>query len=235
MNKRNLSRLIVPFYFASLIYSTYIGIYETIYSLGLYSVIAIQAIGLLAFLLHLFIKKFQFQKSLRFALIVLSSLQLSFIVAIRIEKYKPTYTISIPENYSGNVYLFTTTQGLDDVQVDERGIGYIGNKGKAQWRLEKGGDDITDAFSTQRWSEIAIYENDSCILKAYDVQCLEINDSNYYPQKAAVFFNIPCLTPDEFLSYIDKGWVDESKLQMKQWYRENKRDTWHTESQQTRI
>jgi hypothetical protein len=218
-------KVLVLLYIFSLAYCLYIGVYETIYSLGIYIVIAFQCIGLIIFSIHLLVRKFilkgtfNLHKSLRFSIIFLISIQTLWIVTHRIEKYKPTYTISIPEAYIGYVYLFNSPGERKDITVNMKGIGYIGSEGKAQWRIVREGVDITAAYSTQQTNEINLYDEDSLQLTAYRVGCIVINDSNYYPKRNWDYAAFPCLDVEEFLQLVEEGYIDKSKLRKKVWQR----------------
>lgn len=227
-------------YLSSLAYCFFIGVYETLYSLGVYVLIAIQGIGLLVFFIHLLVtrllstKKVSLEKSLIVSLVVLTAIHLSVISYHRIEQYKPTYSVSIPDTFKGAVYLFNTPEEVQDVIVSEAGIGYIGSKGKREWKFMRAGIDITDAYVTSHMNEIAIYEGDSTRLTAYDVQCLVINDSNIYPKRNSINPVTPCMGATRFLHLVQAGFIDESKLRKGVWNRSENGDEWIADVQRSR-
>ena len=134
-----------------------------------------------------------------------------------IEEYKPTYIISIPENFEGCIYLFTTIEPRNDVPVNEMGIGYIGSKGKAHWEIKRGKTNITESLATSQANEILEYNDNKTQLTAYDVMCIEINDANIYNQRSSDYVIIKCMDEIEFLEMAENGLIDESRLRKRVW------------------
>lgn len=227
--------ILIVLYLVTTSYLFYIGRYETVYGAGVLSVIVIQALGLLLFALTFFLSKYNLRKSFSVFAIALSSIQGILIVAHEIEQYKPTYTISIPENYTGSVYLFVSDVSRSDVQVDENGIGYLGSRGKAQWELKQGDKTLNEAFQTMQHNEILIRSSDDTQLTSYDVSCLQINDLAYYPVREPDYPIIPCLDSETFLKMIEQGLVEENKLRKKVWNGSGNDKDWVLDASQSRL
>jgi hypothetical protein len=232
MKERHWHGFLYLLYLVSLFYSFYIGRYETVYSASVGAVLLIQIIGVAIILIHLLVSRFlpavKFNPggSFRFGLIFITGLQLVLIVGHRIEKYRPTYTVTIPETVAGCVYLFTTEEEVEDILVSDSGIGYMSSKGKVQWEIDRGGHDITAAFSTGYMNEIRIYEADSTLMSVYNVQCISVNDSGYYPVRSYDYTVFSCMDEEEFLHLVEEGVVDISRLRKQVWRREQKDGQW---------
>lgn len=241
MKSKHWPEVLLLTYLISFLYCLYIGVFETIYSLGIYVLIAIQGIGLVFFLIHLlatrFLSKTKFEvgKSFRFSVLILVFIQILWIVAHRIEKYVPTYTISIPETFTGCVYLFISPEERGDVDVSNNGIGYMGSEGKAQWRILRGGIDISDAYSGLQTNSISVYSKDGLQLTKYRIECFEINDSNFYPERSSDYPIDPCMNDEEFLQLSEGGYIDESNLKKVVWNRSENRDEWIPNFKSSRV
>lgn len=222
-------------YVFSTFYSLYLGRYESIYGLGVILVILIQALGVLVFLVTLFLQKFSFQKKLLYSSILVSCLQAVFILGHEIEQYKPTYYINIPSDYTGCVYLFVTNNQIQNVTVDENGMGYMGRDGKVNWEIKRGDELITQAFSTSQSNEILIRDSTNTTLIAYSVSCLEINDSSYYPKRPYDYEIFPCMDTKEFLGLIEDEILNEEWLRKKVWKGNGKEDSWVLDTQLSRL
>ena len=228
-------RLALFFYLVSTAYILYIGIYETIYGLGVYEAIIIQIFGLLIFGISLFLSKFNFRKSVKLFAFLVSIIQFVSIIAHEVDQYKPTYVINIPPNYEGCVYLFTTNNDKSDIEVDSNGIGYMGSKGKAIWEIQKGKESITEAFSNSQQNEIIIRNTLNTLLISYDVACLEISQSNQYTTRQSDNVVYPCMDSKEFLELVNYGIIDEKLLRKKVWNGNGSEDDWVLDSQKSRL
>lgn len=235
--KQKHTYLVISFfgYFITTAYTFYIGIYETLYSLGFYSAIAVQLFGLLIFGFALFLSKLNFRKSLKVFAIVVSSIQCVFIIGHELDQYKPTRVIHIPPNYKGCIYLFVTNQPKSNIIVDENGIGYIGSKGKATWEIKRGNESITEAFSTSNQNEILIRDSSNTSLIAYEVSCLEIGTLNNDPPRQYDSEIKPCMDSVEFLELVEYGIIDEKVLRKKVWKGNGDESSWVLDSQKSRL
>lgn len=222
MKGENWFRLLLILYLTSTAYCLFIGVYETFYSLGIYLLLSIQAIGLVIFVLHLIVTKHclsrqsKSQKSLKWGIVAVVFFQLLWIISHRIENYQPTYIISIPSDYLGCVYLFDSEENGADTDVTPLGYGYLGNLGKGQWEVLRAGIDISESFAKSESNEISIYSEDSTRLTVYRVICFEVNDSNIYKTRS---YNqsFACMEASEFLQLIEENYIDQSKLRKSVW------------------
>ena len=82
-------------YVATAAYIFYIGIYETMYSLGFYFALVIQALGIVIFGIA-FILTNKFGKSLKVAAIAVILIQLIVLINHRVEENPYTYSMQIP-------------------------------------------------------------------------------------------------------------------------------------------
>ena len=223
------------FYLFTTAYIFYIGRYETIYGAGVAGVIIIQVFGLLVFGVSLLLSKYNLRPSFKVFAFVVSSIQLALIIIHEIDQYKPTYVIEIPQNYEGCIYLFVTNEERSNVAVDEHGIGYVGSKGKAKWEIQKGYQSITNAYATSQQNEIIIKDSSNTKMIAYDVSCLEINNSNYYPPRQYDYEIKPCMDSVEFLELVAQGVINEKLLRKKVWKGNGNESSWVLDSQESRL
>ncbi|MDB4060740.1 hypothetical protein N9515_02130 [Vicingaceae bacterium] len=182
------------FYLFTTAYIFYIGRYETIHGAGVAGVIVIQVFGV-----TLLLSKFNVRSSFKVFTFVVSSIQLALIIIHEFDQYKPSYVIDIPQNYEGCIYLFVTNEDRSNVSLDEHGIGYIESKGNQS---------ITKAFAASQQNEIVIRGSSNTTMIAYDVSCLEINNSNYYPQRQYDYEIKPCMDSAEFLELVGQGVIN---------------------------
>lgn len=226
---------VLLFYLFTTAYILYLGRYETIYGAGVAGVIVIQVFGVLVFGVTLLLSKFNVCSSFKVLAFVVGSIQLALIIIHEIDQYEPTYVIVIPQNYEGCIYLFVTNEDRSNVSVDERGIGYIGSKGKANWEIQKGSQSITEAFATSQHNEILIRDSSNTTMTAYDVLCLEINNSNYYPKGQYDYEIKPCMDSAEFLELVEQGVINENLLRKKVWKGNGDESSWVLDSQESRL
>lgn len=212
------------FYLASLVWAFYIGRFEVIYGAGAAVIIYLQAIGLVAMLIYFAITK-RLEQSIFSALTMLTVLHLVLIISHEVSKYQPTYTLRIPDNYQGCLYLFGSIESPDDLEAPVNGIGYLPHPGRYSIEIEHGGDDITTAWQTSNSNEIVMYEDDSTVMIAYDVACIEINPERAYPVDHSRTY-WPCMDSEEFKALVAMGWVDESRLRKSVYARKSKSSTW---------
>ncbi|MEQ9188521.1 MAG: hypothetical protein RLP15_12360 [Cryomorphaceae bacterium] len=220
------------FYLASLVWAFYIGRFEVIYGAGASVIIYLQAIGLAAMLIYFAITK-RFEQSLFSTLTLLTALHLLLIISHEISNYQPTYTLRIPDNYQGSLYLFGTIESPDDLGTPVDGIGYLPHPGKYTIEIEQGGDDISSAWQTSNSNEIVLYEDDSTVMIAYDVACIDINLERDYPVDYSRTY-VPCMDPDEFKALVAAGTVDERRLRKSVYTRKNKSSPWQYSPERSR-
>ncbi len=222
-------------YLISSVYIFYIGRFETIYGSGVLGAIALQLIGLVIFVISLLLTSRKFRKSLLIAALSLGIIQAAIIVFHEIKEYSPTYTINIPTHYEGCIYLFVTNAQRSDVVVDQNGIGYVGSHGKASWKIFKGGQDVTSAFSTSQQNEILIHDSTNNTLTSYNVSCMNINPLNVYAKRHSDYEIIPCMDYIEFLELVKLGIIDEQVLRKTVWKRQTNDSNWMLDAESSRI
>ena len=220
--KRSVSiGVLIIFYLISLVWAFYIGRWETIYGVGAALIILIQVSVLLLSGVLLWLK-WGVDSSLRASFILGTLLNLVIILGHEISEYHPTREIVIPANYDGCVYLFTVNGPRDNVHVDERGFGYTGSEGKVNWKIQRGENDISEAWNTSHSNEIAFEEEGQLVV--YDVMCLEISvDDDYPEQHIDPYGQVKCMNHHEFLDLVQLGWVDEGRLRKKVWTKDRDR------------
>lgn len=216
-------------------YISYVGRYETIYGAGFAAVLVVQVFGLIVFGFTFFRSKFKPRKSINWFVFTVSSIQLVLIMVHEIDQYQPTYVINIPENFQGKVYLLVTNEERADVSVNEHGIGYVGNKGKAKWEIRKGRQNISDAFETIQQNEILIRDSSNTTLTAYSVSCLDINSSNNYPSRPSDYQIIPCLDSTEFLKLVEREIIHEKILRKKVWTGNGEESSWVLDPKKSKL
>ncbi|MGB6037322.1 MAG: hypothetical protein WBG42_13700, partial [Cryomorphaceae bacterium] len=133
------------------------------------------------------------------------------------------------------IYLFITNEERSNVSVDENGIGYVGSKGKAKWEIRKGIKSIPKVFATSQQNEILIKDSSNTTMIAYNVSCLEINNSNYYPPRQYDDKIKPCMDSVEFLELFEQGVIDEKLLRKKVWKGNGNESSWVLDSQESRL
>lgn len=207
--------MLIVFYIISAVWAFYIGRWETIYGVGATLVILIQ-VSVLLLSGVLMLMKWGLDSSLRASFVLGTVLNLILILGHEISEYQPTRWVVIPANYDGCVYLFTVNGPRDNVYVDERGFGYIGSEGRVNWKIQRDGIDITNAWNASHFNEICYADGQQWV--CYNVMCLEINDEDEYPeQHIDPYGQVKCMNQYEFLDLVRLGWVDESQLQKRVW------------------
>ena len=209
INHKYWNILIAVIYLFTTVQCIYIGYFDTFYSLGLYLVLAIQIVAVFLFGIVYFLTKKNINKSLIIVAIVISAIQLAWIISDQIEKYVPIYEIRLPEEYVGTVYLFYTNRELADVKVGNDGIGYIPYSEKVKWKVKKG------SYETYkipfRFNEIILidYLLDKQIV--YEVFCFDISElgkeESAYPYKS-----YPCIYENKFIQLVESNTIDEKSL-----------------------
>jgi len=199
------------FYLVSLSWAFYIGRFEVVYGAGAGVVIFLQGFGLVAMLIYALVSR-SLLHSFYITLIVLTSLNTLLIVGHEIGEYRPTYTLTIPADYEGCVYLFTTDAEPSDFNADTHGIAYSPKGGKYLISVEQDGVDITDVLQSSNMNALVIYSEDSTLMTNYHVACININAEKNYPTESWDRSYPPCMDVEEFQYLIELGWIDESRL-----------------------
>lgn len=226
LNTKVLRWVGIAFYFLSTSYFFYIGRFETIYGAGVALMLIVQAFGLVLFGLGTLLSGFQWKKSLYAAMAITTVIQIVFITIHRVERYKPTYTIHLPEHYSGEVHLFITPEERVDVFVNENGLGYMGSRGKANWKIKRGNHQMPEVFKSGRSSQITHYNSDSTMMTTYHMSCYIVDDTLDYSQFSDRYYITPCLTTEAFFEIVKKYQVDLDRLRKIVYTRESALHDW---------
>ena len=128
MSRKNLYTFLGILFLLANAFAFWLGRYHTIYGVGIYMLPSIWIYALAPAFIFLAVK---FKKRKIFFLVYLASAIFLFLVYFTlfgIDRYKPTVKINAPEDYEGCVYLFHTVEEIDEVIIDENGIGYIERK-----------------------------------------------------------------------------------------------------------
>ncbi|GAB5540065.1 MAG: hypothetical protein Salg2KO_21680 [Salibacteraceae bacterium] len=215
-------------------YGLYLGYTISFYRLGVILVLGIHGLSLIVFVLAYFISGRHTKDSLMVAAVFCIGLQTAYIVATEVDRYKPTVTITIPDQVVGCVYLLVTPGPRVDVQVNEHGIGYIGSIGEVTYEIEHRGHDITDAFQTSGAHEIALYNPDSTTLTAYNVTCLNITGETEYKTPVMHPF-LWCMDTAEFSQFVQTGMIDETRLRKRVWRGSGDGKDWTLDHDQSKL
>lgn len=228
--------LLPALYLATLIYGLVTGFYNTFYGFGVLAVLFINGLALIALFLHYFIGERNGIKSLRIGGWLATCLQTFLILAVAYDNYQPTYTIEIPQGIEGCVYLFTTPEERQDATIDKNGVGYVGSKGKANFEVKMNGEELLNALNTGHYNEILIYENNGKTMIGYNVWCLEISDDHAYPDSHEDYYGvIDCMDAEEFKTWLNAGFIDESKLRKRVWTGSGDGKDWTLDKERTRL
>ena len=209
LNRKYWNILIAVIYLFTAAYCIYIGYFDTFYSLGLYLVLAIQILAVFLFGIVYFLTKKNINKSLIIVAIVISAIQLVWIISDQIEKYVPICEIHLPEEYEGTAYLFYTNKELADVKVGNDGIGYIPYSEKVKWKVKKG------SYETYkipfRYNEIILIDSLLDRQIVYEVSCFNIlelgKEESAYP-----YSTYPCIDENKFIQLVESNTIDEKSL-----------------------
>jgi hypothetical protein len=224
------------FYLVTLFYGLFVGIHDTIYSLGLYVIILIQGVAVVTFLLHYFLNNRDGKTSLTWALVIASVLQSLFITEVYYENYKPTYQIVVPDDLEGCVYFFSTNDIIEDIAVNDDGIGYLPYGGNVIWEVEQNGRDFPNVWNTSHSDEITIYNQDSTQLIAYDALCLQISVDGNYPNKPIDYYGATlCMDEVEFHQLVSDNVIDEQRLRKKVWTGSGNGQDWKLDQEKSRL
>lgn len=226
---------VVLFYLFSTAYIFYIGRYETLYGAGVSGVLVIQALGFLVFGVSLLLSKYKVRLGFYISALAVSSIQLAFIITHEIDHYQPTYIIDIPPNYEGVIYLFVTNTEKSHVSVDEHGVGYMGSKGKAKWKIRRGNLFFSEALETSQNNEIILRDSANTVMTVYDVTCLTLNNSHHNPTRISSTEGKPCMDNSEFLELVKRGVILEKMLQKKVWRGNGDESSWVFDSQNSKL
>lgn len=228
--------LLPVLYFTTLIYGSIVGYFDTFYGFGFLLMIVFQGLGIIALLIYYLVVEKDGNGSLAFAAKVTTVLQTILIAAITYDNYQPTYTIEIPQGIEGCVYLFTTPEERQDATVDQNGVGYVGSKGKTDFKVKMNGEELLNVLNTGHNNEILIYENNGKTMIGYNVWCLEISDDHAYPDSHADYFNvIDCMDAEEFKTWLNEGFIDESKLRKRVWTGSGNGKDWELDHERSRL
>ena len=106
-----------------------------------------------------------------------------------------------------------------NVLVNNNGIGYVGSKGRVQWRVVKCGLDITDEIPVTGYNEVSILNADNTELIAFDIGCYQMDAE---PQE----FRVNCLDSMMFYQFVEEGVIEEHRLRKRVWQGDGSEDRW---------
>jgi hypothetical protein len=161
----------------------------------------------------LMLLKWSFSSAFKVAFIFGTSLNFILILGHEISEYKPTRTITVPDDFAGCIYLLSTIEERTDVTIDENGVGYWGSNGRVIWEIERDGVDITDAFNISHADELTVYNDGGRVMTTYHVNCIEIATNDMYLETHIDYYDqTPCMDTIKFQDLVELGWIDESRL-----------------------
>lgn len=210
---------IVLLYVVATIYALYIGRYETIYGVGVLTVLLLQAVCAVVFGIALLFTRFNVRRSFFLSIFLATLAQTTLIIAHEITSYVPTRTITIPCDFDGTVYLPVVPGERVDVTVNNFGIGYVGSKGRVEWRVEQCGRDITGEIPVTGYNEVSIRNEGNTQLIVYDVGCYHFDRE---PQE----LRVTCLDSLQFLQLVNEGMIDEQRLRKRVWKGNGVEESW---------
>ena len=199
---------IVLLYIVATIYALYIGRYETIYGVGVLTVLLLQAVCAVVFGIALLFTRFNVRRSFFLSIFLATLAQTTLIIAHEITSYVPTRTITIPCDFDGTVYLPVVPGERVDVTVNSFGIGYVGSKGRVKWRVEQCG-----------YNEVSLRNEVNTQLIVYDVGCYHFDRE---PQE----LRVTCLDSLQFLQLVNEGMIDEQRLRKRVWKGNGVEESW---------
>lgn len=200
------------------------------YSLGFYVATATQAFGILLFTIIYWFSKRNLRLSLISTILVITFLQVAWIINYRIDNYVPTFTISVPVDYQGIVYLFLTNEPHSNIEVNEHGIGYIGCNGQTKLNVVHGS--IITKHIEFGFNEISIMDTAAAQLFSYEVLCFSTFDlTEMKPTQKAIDFK--CIENDEFARIIEANFVNVELLRRKVW--KGREGSWELDTVNARL
>jgi len=226
--------LLTVLFTLTLAFAISLAYFETLYSLGIFLVGFFILLSALIAAVYLLAKK-NTQKAIKLFLFTATLLQLSFIVAHKIDSYQPAFTIAVPDQVEGCVYLFMSTEQAADVKVDANGIGYMTTKSNIDWKVKRPSRSIDEAFNTIQGSEIQFLSENGLCLSVYNVNCLQLTQADRYPQQPADYPIFPCMDSVEFTALLKSGAVDENRLWKRVWRKSSHEDDWEFDKMASRL
>jgi signal peptidase I len=198
---------------ASGLYFLYIGVYETIYSVGLYLIPPIVLLGAAIGLIVYLWPRGTVKKAIRGAIITCTIVFSGFILEHEIVRFKPTKNVIIPTTFEGTVYLIASSEpNQGDIVVNEHGIGYLEWNGNFKLSLYHGERNIDDALHASNTSEIIYYHSDSSVAAAINVWCIDVAPDMNYPTNEWHWVYRKCLDVHDYDSLVHIHAIDPNRV-----------------------
>lgn len=225
---RYLYAVLITFLVVLGLYYAWLGYYQTYYGLGIFLVPMGLLGGLIvwSFLFLLYWKGLGEERrrsmdlAAQITLMLVNGYFVFLIAQHKIERYKPSFFVHVPDDYVGCVYLYPTVPTGRSTELDSLGVGYIPHSDKYKLVLLRNGVNVTKALETGNHQELNFYREDSTIMDVYSVGCAIITEDGHYPD-FSVYSTIlmPCMDEIEFQKMIQWGQVDRDLLVHRFWKR----------------
>ena len=203
----------IIFFLITGLYWTYLAYTETFYRLGIILIPVVFVFAILFGSIAYFKYNRSFKHGIRTfsisAIILLSGL----IIWHKIEHYKPTLTVRIPENFEGTVYLFPSdTLVGSTIDVNANGIGYGPHTGQFHYKYKHGSKRIDDVQNTINSNQITYWSADSTKIRTIAISCFDVEKDKVYPKTELSWVYKECMSKSIFEHLIKQGLIKKDTL-----------------------
>lgn len=195
---------------AVVLWYSYLGWTDTFYRMGVFLVpIALLATGIIAGALVLYQPKWRPKWHFAFAwvgIIVFAGM----VAWHKIDHYKPTYRIYIPETYKGMVTLLPGKYKNESLCVNAFGFGYYAPQRDVNVRVYHGNEEITNALNQYGRGSLLFSLPDSSLYQAIEITCFRVEKGKAYGKSPWNQPHATCIDTSAYLEYVRSGAVIDS-------------------------
>lgn len=191
---------------------SYLGWMETFYRMGIFLVpIIMLAAGVVSGAIVLSNKKWRKSWFKIFSWIGAIGFA-GLIIAHKIEHYKPTYPIYIPESYEGMVYLLPGKHINEELFIDQNGIGYYAPGKEVEVKVYHGEENSTNALNEYGDRTLIFPNADSTSYESIHITCFEVERGRVYGSSPWNQTHARCMDEQTYLQLVAAGIIDESRV-----------------------
>ena len=192
----------------------YIGLYHTLYGIGIYLIPAVLFLALLLWLIFALILGAGWRKSVLIPLYSAFLMYTGLITQHYLSRYKPLVKVHIPSGFEGCIYFIHSNDIIkSDLTPDEHGVVYIPYSDDYRLKARWNGKKAEYVLNTERANQVVYYNRDSTIIRWTDVSCWEIGEDIDYQNIAYVPKELyPCLDPLAFREMMHLNQLDSSRI-----------------------
>ena len=198
------------FLFALTTWYGYLGWTETFYRMGIFLLpLILLTAGVISGAAVLFKKQWRTNWFRIFSWISIAFLA-GIIIQHKIDRYKPTYAIYIPEDFQGMVYLLPGKNINDELLIDENGIGYYAPGREVDVKVYHGDHNSTNALNQYGDRTLIFPLADSIHYESIFITCFGVEMGKDY---GGSIWNQPhakCMDEQQYLRYVAAGIIDET-------------------------